>query len=74
MLLAMSPTPEVRRRVLLLLAGIVGLAVVIGLCVVALVVLLDRFTAKAGRDCAATHCRSAPASTSTATAWLPPLG
>jgi hypothetical protein len=57
MLLRMA-TPELSRRVLLLVAGIVGLAVLIGLCVATLVVLFDRFTAKPARDCAATHCRT----------------
>jgi hypothetical protein len=30
---------------------------VIALCIAALVFLLDRFTAKAARDCERTHCR-----------------
>lgn len=62
MLLRMA-TSEHSRRVLQLVAGIVGLAVVIGLCFVALVVLFDRFTAKPARDCAATHCRQTPTPT-----------
>ncbi len=56
-------TSEHYRRVLQLVAGIVGLAVVIGLCFVALVVLFDRFTAKPARDCAEAHCRQTPTPT-----------
>ena len=49
--------PEVRRRAAQLLLGILALGVVIALCIAALVFLLDRFTAKAARDCERTHCR-----------------
>ncbi len=51
--------PEVRRRTVRLLLGILALGVVIALCIAALVFLLDRFTAKAARDCERTHCRGA---------------
>lgn len=44
------------------MAGILALAVVIGLCLVALVVLFDRFTAKPARDCAESRCRPTPTS------------
>jgi hypothetical protein len=47
---------ERRRRVQQLVAGIVVSAVVIGLCVAALVVLFDRFTAHVGDDCPASGC------------------
>jgi hypothetical protein len=53
--------PEVRRRATRLLLGILALGVVIALCVAALVLLFDRFTAPAGRDCQRTHCRSVSA-------------
>ena len=49
--------PEVRRRTVQLLLGILALGVVIALCIAALVFLLDRFTAKPARDCERTHCR-----------------
>ncbi|MEP6817387.1 MAG: hypothetical protein ABI873_17740 [Marmoricola sp.] len=55
MLLRMA-TCDHNRRVLQLVAGIVALAVVIGLCVVALVVLLDRFTAGVGAQCPKSGC------------------
>jgi hypothetical protein len=56
MLLRMA-TSELSRRVLMLVAGIVALAVVIGLCVVANVVLFDRFTAGVGKNCPESGCR-----------------
>lgn len=55
MLLRMASSDHAH-RVQRLVAGIVALAVVIGLCVVALVVLFDRFTAHVGDDCPESGC------------------
>lgn len=55
MLLRMA-TSDRTRRIQQLVAGIVALAAVIGLCVAALVVLFDRFTAHVGDACPERGC------------------
>ena len=53
--------PDVRRRATRLLLGILVCGVVIALCVVLLVVIVDRFTAPVADDCRRTDCRSGAA-------------